>query len=269
MNDSLNIFQYTHPFLHSTSKQDVAAVLNLSDLPSDMGIFLQEGHVRIIPQELLYAQLDLLSYLLLFFIATLALLRWYMPERFLFEFSVGSRLTFKRTTPETINTPSLIVDIIYLTNFLFTISLLTYLILVKYIAYLALAFAGYKLFLYILLVFMIFWTYRRLVIRLVSFVFKTNSIAKLQLSLDRNVENALSIILLPMLLLALFSFQEFFIISAMIITFGMQVFRWFQTVTIGISNTRFSAFHFILYLCTLELIPMLIMIKLISPENYF
>jgi hypothetical protein len=268
MNDSLNIFQYTHPFLHLANKQDVGAVLNLSDLPSGMDQFFQEGHITIVPRELFYVQLDLFNYLLLFFIATLALLRWYMPERFLFEFSVGGRLNFKRISSET-NTPSLLVDLIYLTNFLFTISLLTYLILVKYAAYLALAYPGYKLFFSIILVFTIFWIYRRIVIRIVSFVFKTNLIAKQQLSLDRNVENALSIILLPMLLLALFSFQDFFMLFAAIIAFGMQVFRWFQTVTIGISNTRFSAFHFILYLCTLELIPMLIMIKLISPGNYF
>lgn len=269
MNDTLNIFQYTHPFSYLSDKQGVESMIAHSDFPSGTGTFLQQGQVSVVPKELMNFQMDLFSGILIALIVFIALLRWYMPERFYYEFSVGNKFAFTRKSTHSVNTPSLLVDVLYLMNFLFTISLLTYLFFFNYFTYLVLAIPGYTLYLYVLLVFFVFWVYRRIVIYLISFIFKTGPIANQQLKLDRNIENALSVLLLPLLLFALFSFQKFFLLFGVLLVLGMQVFRWFQTVNIGISTTKFSAFHFILYLCSLELIPMLIMIKLISPGNYF
>ncbi len=269
MNDTINIIQRTNPFVYLSENQcfDVNSIV--LNPPTGLDNFLQTGRVSIVPREIIPMQLDFFTLMLLFFIVGIALLRWYMPDRFFYEISVGNRLSFSRKGANLVSAPALVVDIFHLLNFFFTVSLLTYLFFAQYFNYFLLVYSGMELFLFILLAYILFWGYRRFFIRMISFIFNTSSLSSQQLKIDQNVENLLSVMLLPLLLLAMFSFHKFFLISAVLLALGMQIFRWVQTVSIGISNTRFSAFHFILYLCSLELVPMLIMIKILSPENYF
>jgi len=269
MNDTINIFQRTNPFVYLSDKQGFNVNVDVLNPPADLGTFLQLGRVSIVPREIVPVQLDFFTLLLLFFIVGIALLRWYMPDRFFYEISVGDRLSFSRKGANSVSAPALVVDVFHLFNFIFTVSLLTYLFFVQYFNYLLLVYSGMELFFFILLAYILFWGYRRLFIRMISFIFNTSALSTQQLKIDQNVENLLSVMLLPLLLLAMFSFHKFFLILAILLALGMQIFRWVQTVFIGISNTGFSAFHFILYLCSLELVPMLVMIKILSPENYF
>jgi len=192
-----------------------------------------------------------------------------MPDQFHYEISFGDRFSFSRKSTPAVSAPALVVDVFYLLNFFFAVSLVTYLFFQQYVTYLFFAYGPMELFLFILIAYGLFWTYRRFFIKVISFIFNTTSLAEQQLKIDQTVENLLSVMLLPLLLLSMFTSTDFFLIFAILLALSMQVFRWVQTISIGISNTGFSAFHFILYLCSLELVPMLIVIKVLSPANYF
>jgi hypothetical protein len=43
----------------------------------------------------------------------------------------------------------------------------------------------------------------------------------------------------------------------------LLIYRFVRSILIGFTNTKFSVFHLILYLCTLEILPLLLMVKFI------
>ncbi|MDP2722075.1 MAG: DUF4271 domain-containing protein [Bacteroidales bacterium] len=264
MTDSLNIFVKLNPWVVSAD-----STLSASDslqLQAQMKIttFLQPTSIHFNPIAHISSQFDVLVIVVLVLLAGISVLRWYMPDRFYYEFSVGERFLFSRNKGNVVNAPGVVVDLFFWINFLFTTSLMLFLFVETYIPHVLFTESDYKLFLYLFLAVIAFWLYRRIVIKIISFIFMTKPMSGRQIKLDQNVENATGVVLLPVLLLSMLWFHSFFLIAALIVALGMQVFRWSQTVAIGISGTRFSAFHFILYLCSLELIPMIIILKFIS-----
>jgi len=263
MNDSLNIFEQLNPWVIQCDTTISVSDSLSNGVPIEFFTFLQTAPIEIVPKENLNNHFGILIYILFFLLAGISILRWYMPDRFYYEFSVGDRFSFSRGKGNVVNAPGLIVDMFFWLNFLITHALLAFFLLEEYTPYFFLTEFNYKLFLFIFLAIASFWFYRRMVIKIISFIFQAGVLSERQLKLDRNVENALGVVLLPLLILSIFSFHTFFLILALLIALGMQVFRWAQTVGIGISSTRFTILHFILYLCSLELIPLFIVFKLL------
>ncbi|OFY49165.1 MAG: hypothetical protein A2W85_17110 [Bacteroidetes bacterium GWF2_41_31] len=263
MNDSLNIFEQLNPWVIQCDTTISVSDSLSNGVPIEFFTFLQTAPIEIVPKENLNNHFGILIYILFFLLAGISILRWYMPDRFYYEFSVGDRFSFSRGKGNVVNAPGLIVDMFFWLNFLITHALLAFFLLEEYTPYFFLTEFNYKLFLFIFLAIASFWFYRRMVIKIISFIFQAGVLSERQLKLDRNVENALGVVLLPLLILSIFSFHTFFLILALLIALGMQVFRWAQTVGIGISSTRFTMLHFILYLCSLELIPLFIVFKLL------
>jgi hypothetical protein len=50
---------------------------------------------------------------------------------------------------------------------------------------------------------------------------------------------------------------------AICIVFLLFIYRFFRGLSIGTGNTKFSLFHLFLYLCTLEILPYMIVAKLV------
>ncbi|PKP31668.1 MAG: hypothetical protein CVT99_07895 [Bacteroidetes bacterium HGW-Bacteroidetes-16] len=263
MNDSLNIFEQLNPWVIQCDTTISVSDSLSNGVPIEFFTFLQTAPIEIVPKENLNNHFGILIYILFFLLAGISILRWYMPDRFYYEFSVGDRFSFSRGKGNVVNAPGIIVDMFFWLNFLITHALLAFFLLEEYTPYFFLTEFNYKLFLFIFLAIASFWFYRRMVIKIISFIFQAGVLSERQLKLDRNVENALGVVLLPLLILSIFSFHTFFLILALLIALGMQVFRWAQTVGIGISSTRFTMLHFILYLCSLELIPLFIVFKLL------
>lgn len=268
MNDSLNIFKQLNPWVHLSDTSSTLSDSTLQETPIHYINFLQSAPVDITPNIHSHIHFDFIIYILLFFLAGTALVRWYLPERFFYELSTDDRFSLSRTKSNQVKAPGLIIDVFFWLNFLFTTALLTYLLIEDFLPFGILKATDYTLLTSIFLILLFFWLYRRMGIKITAFIFLSGTMAERQLKLDKNTENALGVILLPILILALFSFKSFFIIAALMIAGGMQVFRWTQTIGIGISSTRFSALHFILYLCILELIPLILLFKLISTSIY-
>jgi hypothetical protein len=75
------------------------------------------------------------------------------------------------------------------------------------------------------------------------------------------------IILLPLLLLIIYTYHELFLYMAGGLILIMIFLRFIRGVAIGLSDTKFSLFHLFLYLCTLEILPIIVAAKFLS--KYF
>ncbi len=77
----------------------------------------------------------------------------------------------------------------------------------------------------------------------------------------------LGIILLPLLVLIIYGYHELFLYLAGGMLVIMLFLRFLRGVAIGLSDSKFSLFHLFLYLCTLEILPIVIAAKFLS--KYF
>jgi len=99
-------------------------------------------------------------------------------------------------------------------------------------------------------------------IRLSGVVFKTTEMAKKQQIIYLNSYNASGVLLLPLLFMLMIVPGNNILYFILFIVAIIFMYRWIQTIAIGINSTHFNTFHLILYLCTLEIIPMMILLKI-------
>jgi len=133
---------------------------------------------------------------------------------------------------------------------------------------LELAVRGFRLFLLITLLIAGFWALKLFLMNLLSVVFKTeitNHAYLLNIFLSISL---IGIVLLPVLVFAVYLKSGALLISAGTIIFISAVIRLFKGFLIGLSLTRFSYFFLFVYLCTIELVPLLLLLKVILSESF-
>lgn len=229
-----------------------------------IGSFVQNGSSKIMPVLNNAGSIDYISYTLLFFIAGIALIWSFMPERFYSIFSVSTKKGFSRKGDVTIKTPGLVISLFFFFNFIFSVSIFLFLLLKNFAPELVPAISNLMLIAFILAAILIFYLFRLLYIKISGFIFKTNEKSTQQLNIYINTENALGILLIPILLLSLYTSFQFVLFAGILLFIIFLVIRWIKTFFIGISVGGFTVLHLILYLCTLEILPILIVIKLVE-----
>ncbi|NVN93753.1 MAG: DUF4271 domain-containing protein [Bacteroidetes bacterium] len=102
--------------------------------------------------------------------------------------------------------------------------------------------------------------------RLIGTIFKNNT-ASYVYQLNGFVFNIIiGIVLLPLLLFMVYSkgaICSFTIIFGIIFVVMLSLLRYIRYFIIGVSYSKFSQFYLFLYLCTLEILPILIIVKII------
>lgn len=68
-------------------------------------------------------------------------------------------------------------------------------------------------------------------------------------------------LMIPLLVINAFSGSKFFLIASFVILLVIAAVRWVRSFSLSFNVTGYSAFHFILYFCTLEILPVLIIGK--------
>ncbi len=112
-----------------------------------------------------------------------------------------------------------------------------------------------------------FWAFKILIMNLLSVIFKTDSINN-EYKLNILVTIAfLGVLLVPVLVFAVYMRSSWLIYFAIGLIGCFSLFRVIKGFFIGISLTGFSYFFLFVYLCTLEILPLLVAAKLIL--DYF
>ena len=88
-----------------------------------------------------------------------------------------------------------------------------------------------------------------------------------QVLMSRNILFITGVILLPFVFILLCSGSIIPVYFAIVIALLLQLIRIVKTFVIGNSDTMFSALHIILYLCALEIAPVLVLVRLIGNSS--
>jgi hypothetical protein len=112
---------------------------------------------------------------------------------------------------------------------------------------------------YVLLKFLVIW--------LISVTFKNTETAKEYIQNILIYNLVLGILLLPLLLLIIYTYHELFLYIAGGLVLIIMGLRFIRGIAIGLSDPKFTLFHLFLYLCTLEILPIAFAAKFLS--KYF
>jgi hypothetical protein len=106
--------------------------------------------------------------------------------------------------------------------------------------------------------------YKLVFIAVAGFFFKTQTAAARQIRLYIDIDNISGFILLLLLLLALSTQNSYFFYFGVFLILIFNGIKWFQTFAIGKSIPMYKLYHLIIYLCTLEIIPLILLAKLVK-----
>ena len=122
---------------------------------------------------------------------------------------------------------------------------------------------GFSLFTMIGIFLLVFWILKIGLILLLSFIFRTSQTSR-EYILDILIFNILTgIFLLPLLVFTVYLKCVIFLWICMTIFALFFFFRLIRGFLIGISMTKFSSVFLFVYLCTLEILPVVVMIKVV------
>jgi hypothetical protein len=122
---------------------------------------------------------------------------------------------------------------------------------------------GFTLFAMISICVLGFWVFKIVLIRFLSFIFRTRQTTR-EYILNILIFNILTgIFLLPLLIFALYLKSIIFLWVCMLIFALFFLFRFTRGFLIGISITKFSYLFLFVYLCSLEILPLVILIKIV------
>lgn len=122
---------------------------------------------------------------------------------------------------------------------------------------------------FLILVFSIagFWACKILFMEFLNTVFRTDRINREYQVNILLMTSLLGIVLLVLLVVSVYLRSEWMIGAGVCLVSAASVYRFVKGFIIGISLTRFSYFYLFIYLCTLEILPVLVMVKVI--RHYF
>jgi len=155
------------------------------------------------------------------------------------------------------------ISIPLLINYLVSFSLLIYLALVELVQASFFELTGIRLFSVIMLFVLISWFLKNIAINLVGTIFRNSLVATdyVYTNFVFNIFNGL--ILIPVVVLAIYLPALEAIYAGIVLWFIIYLYRLIRELFTGLSFKEFSLFSRILYLCTLEIVPLLVLIKLI------
>ena len=109
-----------------------------------------------------------------------------------------------------------------------------------------------------------FWLVKSLMVQVLSWMFSTGEHSR-DLLMNMHLYNLFTgLVLLPLLPLMAYAQPLVFFYISLIIIGLIYFFRFLRLGFVGIRFEKFSVFHLILYLCTLEILPLIVLAKILS-----
>jgi len=209
-------------------------------------------------------QLDELFYLLLAIVFVVALIKIIFPKYFNNIFSIFFQTSFrqKHTREQLLQykTASLSMNI-----FFFAVGALYITLLATQMQLVSISFWWLLLYCFILLI--IIYAIKYLFLLFSGWIFNAKETAGTYVFIVFLVNKIIGIVLLPVVLILAFSSTELYIkivITGSLILVGiLLLYRYIASVGTMRKDLKISAIHFFLYLCTVEIMPLLLIYKLL------
>ncbi len=121
----------------------------------------------------------------------------------------------------------------------------------------------YLFLIFISIIFLLFFI-KFLIEKTISIVFNTQKTFKLYFIDHLYILGISSLIQLPLIIFYFYSGYQIFLWAAFIVLILFWLYRLLRGITIGLMQTRFSRLYIFLYLCSLEILPLIIVVKIIN-----
>ena len=263
MDDStFNFSLYRNHLDDSVFQNTINTGFKFDSVNSISNTLFQQSSLEIIPVFNTTPSFSGFIYLLLFLSFSIALIWYFIPERILYAFSITMKPDVSRLNDKERPDPGAVITIFFLINALINLGFLIYYALVNVFNFNFDKWTYWEAVFYIAIISGVFFIIKMSFIMLAGWTFNTLSMAKKQIRIYFNSNITLGVILLPLLFVLLIVQNIYVLYSILFIVAIVFLIRWIQVISLGISITRFNFFHLILYLCTLEIIPMVVLIKI-------
>ena len=256
-------------FLVDTDWHSVMRVLTFTEFPQSWLLnneqavtFFESAHVEITPILRATIQFEWMINTLLFTVTVMAILLFALPNRQ----SYFSRLkqSFKKPNNVPFQKPGFLFPFLFYLNYLVAGALFAILTIERFVKTDSFGLLPAQLITFVVSAFFIYSLYKLLVIAFSGFLFKTRQAASYQVELYVNINSISGFLMLGVLMLGLFTKGDYFFYFGFFIILISNIIKWFQTIIIGKTISQFKLYHLIIYLCTLEIIPLLLLIKLVQ-----
>lgn len=154
------------------------------------------------------------------------------------------------------------ISIPLLINYLVSFSLLIYIVLVNLLQASFFDLSGIQLFAVIMLFVLISWFLKNIVINIVGTIFKNPLVISDYVYTNFVFNIFIGLILIPVVIIAIYLPALEAVYVGIALWFLIYFYRLIRELFSGLSFAEFSLFYRILYLCTLEIIPLLVLTKL-------
>ena len=149
---------------------------------------------------------------------------------------------------------------------LVVISLISYLILIRLIPPEALLFQGFRLFAVVFLTVLVIRLLKNLLLTITGVVFRNQLVLSEYIPMNFIFNSALGLVLFPFVIIAVYLPSISVLYAAILIWLIAFIYRLFRQLLVTPEYTKFSYVNRILYLCTFEIAPVLVLIKLILKQ---
>jgi hypothetical protein len=211
---------------------------------------------------------EIITYVVISLIGIISIVWFFLPDRFLTIFSFKPIKQIQRDVDSASKAPGMFITSLFWLNFIVALSIFLFLTSRKFFSDQVTGITNYGIIKYIIIAITSLVLYRFVITYLTGYIFQTEKMMKQQIIVDRNIQLVTGILLLPIILLMQYASSEILIFVVVGAIALLQVYRIAQIAIIGNSSSVFSALHIILYLCTLEIIPILVLLRLISNDSF-
>lgn len=210
------------------------------------------------------ATLDIITIVLIGLLGMSAVIRYFLPDRFATIFTLKSESQLQRLSLSNAQVPGSLILSLFWLNFILSMGIFIFLIFREFFEDKSAIFPDFMLLGNIIIMLILLYVYRATIIYGAATIFQTKQMMKEQVAVGRNIQFLTGVILLPAMLLIIYSEVDIILYITIGIIIFLQLLRMVKIAIIGKSSTIFSALHIILYLCTLEIVPILVLIRLIE-----
>jgi len=260
-----NIFHLFNGYFLNVLKRKTDEIFFI--LQSDsLNHFFQTKKVEILPVE--HTHNGYTEWFVLFFFGVLFLLIliwFFFPERFLrLIYSEDSKVV-KRIKNSQFNNPGVLFIVLIIITFISSTTVVSYFIIKQCFG--DNIFEGYtipQIFTGIALAIFIYYLIRFLIIFFSAIIFTTVEKSKKLLSEFLKLDVIQGIIFVPLIFFIYFSSPLISVCVGVMILSIIYLLKWYKIFFIGMSFANVSVLHNILYICTLEIIPVYALMKLMN-----
>ena len=232
----------------------------LGDSSRSMGVFFQKHSAIIRPQLVHAAENNWVFYMLFGLLLLIAVIRFYQPAFAKVVFSWFSGSGFRKNDPG--GKQGLFLPSFLMLNFIVSTTLFLMVLQMKTGAVPSDILSSPHFWFFATGGVVGFFLYVQVSAFLIGFVFDTGSQASLQMKNNLLWAYVSGLFLTPLLLIYFYSEAVFVIDITIGVWLILLLFKWFKMVETGLSTSNFNVLHLFLYLCTVEITPIILLAKI-------